>query len=461
MLIMAFLVVSSCGKSFLELEPQQSFGLDVSIVDFKTLNAATLGVYSNFQSENAYGWDFNVIGDLRSDNTYISSKNAGRFLVFDDYALTDQSGRPRNEWLEMYQNIVNASNIINKFADVELLSSEEEDGQDLLGQAHGLRALSYWNLVRLFAKPYSADGGASLGVPITNEGTTGTLVSPSRATVAEVYNQIISDLTMATSKISTTETGRFSKAAAHGLLAKVYLYQEDWSNAVTVANTAIGEAGYSLYGSGDEWLSSWGANAGSEDLFTLVNLPTDNLGVNSVGGIYDQNGYGDILATDDLYGIYSETDARRDVMSRGDRADGEVNAVFAEGKYPRGETGQDYLKIIRLADVYLVRAEAKARMGDEAGAIADLTAVASRVDPNYAETTATGDDLIAEILTERRKELAFEGDRIYDLTRTKSTWTKFRTFDDLTVSWDNDLVINPIPLDEMNVNPNMVQNSGY
>ena len=460
-LITLSIAVFSCGEDFLELEPQQSLSISSAVEDLNSLNAATLGLYSNYQDANIYGWDFPLIPDLRADNVFISSKNAGRFLGFDEYNLTDQSGRVQDEWLDNYEVIVNASNIINRVPDVEFNSSEQAEADSRLGEAYAIRALTYWNLVKMFGRPYTDDNGASLGVPFNNEGTDGNIVAPSRETVATVYNQVISDLQQAINLMSLEENGRISKEGAQAILAKVYLYQNDWSNAESLANQVIQSGKYTLYPDGDTWTASWGANFGTEDIFTLVNLPTDNLGVNSVGGIYDQDGYGDILGTEDLFNVYSETDVRRDIMIRGDRADGEKGTLFPEGKYPNGETGQDYIKIFRLADLYLIRAEARAELGNEEDARADLDAVAQRVDPNYTASTASGADLIDAIILERRKELAFEGDRVFDLMRRQMTWTKFRTFDEETISWDNPLLINPIPRAEIDTNPSMVQNSGY
>ncbi len=459
--ISCVLIICSCGSDFLEIEPQQSVSISIAVTDLNSLSAAVNGVYSNFQDANLYGWDMPLIADLRGDNAYISSKNAGRFVGFDDFDLTDQCGRCEAEWLDNYEVIVNASNIINRFPDIELLSTEEDEAASLLGQVHGLRALAYWNLTRTFAKAYSHDGGASLGVAINNAGTTGEFVSPARSTVAEVYEQVIADLTIAIDKTDTDEGGRISRAASQAILAKVFLYQEKWDQAELIASAIIDGGTHFLYADGATWLGSWGNNIGSEDLFVVVNTPTDNLGVNSIGGIIDQDGYGDVLATEDLYNSYSDSDVRKSIMIRGNRADGEVDALFPEGKYPNGETGDDYIKVIRLADVYLIRAEARARMGEEAGAIQDLTAVASRVNPDYTAVTLSGDALIEEILEERRRELAFEGDRAFDLSRTKKSWTKFRTFDNLDVDFNSDRLINPIPRAEMDVNPNMVQNNGY
>lgn len=461
-MLVGMLSLFSCGEDFLEIEPQQSLSISSAITDLNSLNAAVLGVYNNLVSdENTYRWDLLLVPDLRSDNVYISSKNAGRFLAFDEYRLIAQSGRPAGQWVEGYQTIVNASNVINNVASATILSSEEAEAENRVGEMYAVRALSYWNLVRNYARPYSADGGASAGVPFNNAGTNGEIITPARETVAAVYQQIISDLEAAIGLMTLEQNGRFSKAGAQALLAKVYIYMEEWTLAEQLATEVINSGRYALYTDADAWLNSWGANIGDEDIFTLINTPTDNGGVNSIGGIYDQDGYGDVLATEDLFNIYAATDIRRSVMNRGDRLDGEKDALFPEGKYPNGETGQDYYKIIRLADIYLIRAEARAELGNDAGARADLDAIAGRVDEGYVLSSASGQDLIDAIILERRKEFAFEGDRIYDLTRRQLSWTKYRTFEAFTVNWDNDQVYNPIPQIELDVNPNMIQNSGY
>jgi hypothetical protein len=452
---------TSCSEEFLEQEPEQSLSIDNAVEDIISLNAALNGIYSNLQDANIYGWDLPLIPDLRGDNAYISRQNAGRFIEFGDFTINEQNGRAAAEWTDMYEVVVNASNVINRVPETEFLASEQAEADQLHGEAYALRGLTYWNLLRMFAKPYSADGGASLGVPFNNEGTTGEIISPSRETVAAGYEQVISDLQSGINLMTENPDGRLGKAAAQTLLAKVYLYQENWNDAERLATEAINAEGYSLYQDSAAWFGSWGNNFGSEDMFALVNLPVDNLGVNSIGGIVDQNGYGDVLGTDDLYNAYSETDYRRSAMVFGDRIDGETGVWFFLPKYPSGELGEDYIKIVRLSDAYLIRAEARAELGNEEGARDDLNAVASARDAEYEDSTATGNDLILAILDERRKEFALEGDRVFDLMRRQLTWTNFGTFENRQISWDNDKLINPIPRVEIDVNPNITQNPGY
>jgi hypothetical protein len=452
----------SCSDEFLEQTPEQSLSIDDAVRDLTSLRAAVNGVYSNFQDANIYGWDLPLIPDLRGDNALISSNNAGRFLDFDQFALNDQNGRAEDEWVDMYEVIVNTSNIINRVPDGTFLSTEQEEVDQLLGEAYTQRALTYWNLVRLFATPYSANNGASPGVPFNNEGTTGNLATPPRESVATTYAQIISDLQAAIPLMTQNVNGRINKETAQAILAKVYLYQEEWQSAKDQADAVVNSGRYSIYQDSAAWFGSWGSNFGSEDIFALVNNEADNFGTNSIGGIIDQDGYGDALATEDLFEAYDDSDYRRSFMIRGNRVGGEDNVLFPEGKYPRGETGEDYIKIMRYSDVLLIRAEALAELGDEEGARADLDAVASTRIQDYSPSTATGDDLIEEILHQRRLEFAFEGDRVYDLMRRQRTWTTYSAFDTIQISWDDDQLINPIPRLELDNNPNITENNpGY
>ncbi|WP_116105282.1 RagB/SusD family nutrient uptake outer membrane protein [Lewinella sp. IMCC34191] len=458
---MGLFCFSACSDEFLEQTPQQSLSIDNAVEDLNSLNAAVNGLYSRMQGANIYGWDLPLIPDLRADNAYISSKNAGRFLGFDEYGLTDGNGRVASEWSSHYAVVVNASNIITRVPETTFLSSEQDEANQLLGEAYAIRGLNYWNLLRLFAPPYSSDGGASAGVPFNNEGTTGEIVTPARESVAAGYAQVTADLEAAIGLMTEDTDGRFSVNGARALLAKVKLYEEDWTEAEAMATSVIESGDYTLYASADEWFGSWGSVFGSEDIFALSFSPTDNSGTNSIGGIIDQDGYGDVLATEDLFEAYSETDYRRQFLIRGDRADGEKDALFPEGKYPEGETGEDYVKILRLSDIYLIRAEARAELDDESGAIADLTAVAAKRDAAFSGDDLSGDDLIDAILDERRKELAFEGDRVFDLMRRQRSWTKYRTFETEEVSWNNPQLINPIPRAELDNNPNITQNDDY
>src|SRR5699024_6467174 len=203
----------------------------------------------------------------------------------------------------------------------------------------------------------------------------------------------------------------------------------------------------------------------SESIFEIVNTFTDNSGSSSVAYYYNQDGYGDGLPSWNLYNIYSKTDVRRNFMKIGDRSGGRGEKdvpLVTKFKKMGGNFEQDVI-VIRLAEVYLNRAEARAHLGKHDEAISDLAKIADRSDPSVQiNSNLSGQDLVERILLERRKELAFEGHRLFDLTRNKKDFVKYYTGGDSTVvEYPNERTILPIPESELNKNDNLTQNPGY
>jgi hypothetical protein len=195
-----------------------------------------------------------------------------------------------------------------------------------------------------------------------------------------------------------------------------------------------------------------------------------NNGFDQIGFIYLQvgGGYGDVLATDDLYNQYSATDVRRGLIPRapaGYRSGqgGNINLCY---KYPNPANGadKDDIKIIRLSDVILIAAEAYYNTADEVNAKIKLNQVAIQRDPAFTGYVSTGAALLNDIINERRKELAFEGNRLWDLVRLQRSWTKVKNqspLSTISVTPANTQLIFAIPQGERDANPNVAQNPGY
>ena len=335
--------------------------------------------------------------------------------------------------------------------------------------------MAHFDLLRLFAAPYnSTTDGSHIGVPVLAKSGTSKedVVNPKRNSVKEGYTLIVEDLKkafglMATSPVgfSSSNKGHISHYAAKSLLSRVYLYMGDWVNAEIMATDVISSNKYTLltnanYVSGS---TNFRTQNNSETIFEILYNTTSNLSSNSLVAFLSQTGsYGDALATDDLYNIYSATDVRRGFMTKGSRSGGE-NPANLITKYNNITTYEEGVKVIRLSEVYLIRAEARAKqVNKDALATEDLDFVAKRADASKATTSASGAALQTLILEENRKEFAFEGHRLFDLTRNKLAFTKFRT-GGVTISIPNASLktVLPIPLAEMNANINMVQNEGY
>ncbi|MEN7549620.1 RagB/SusD family nutrient uptake outer membrane protein [Rapidithrix thailandica] len=458
------LLASSCGDSFLEIEPQQSADVNNAIVDLPSMEAALNGTYSAMQSNSYYGRSFTLIPDLMADNAFISSQNAGRYLNFDAFVVQQNSGYVSGLWNQIYEVIANTNLMIQAG---EKLTFEDEDNQEdanqLIGEAYTIRALAYFDLLRLFGQPYNftADAG-HMGVPvITTSG--GEIINPGRDSVKKGYEQVVSDFTKALSLLNKEKNnGKISINAAKGLLARVHLYMENWQSAADLATEVIESGKFSLV-SNEAFVESWATDFPAESIFEIVNTLVDNPSTNALSYFYHQKGYGDALATKELYQLYEAGDVRQKLIKVGEREDGEETAYLVY-KYPRGSSREDNIRVIGLPEVYLIRAEASAELGNEAQAQEDVQTLIQRALPSAPDVTATGDALKELIQTERRKELAFEGHRLFDLNRRKMDVNIIRTNEVIVAKYPNDRFILPIPLRELDANSNnegMVQNPGY
>jgi hypothetical protein len=469
---------SACKKEFLEIDPEQQTAVNMVVVDLPSTKAAVMGTYNLLQRAAYYGRSMVIFPEVLSDNLYISRRNSGRYTAYDQYTAAANDSRSAETWNILYRTIVNANIIISKGEELSVPETEAAEMKHLIGEAYTLRALAHFDLLRLYALPYNATTGAGhIGIPVVNKGGTSKedVISPKRNTVKEGYTQVVGDLQKAVTLLpatgpvgfSASNKGHIGHYAAKALLARVYLYMEDWTNAETAATDVITGNKYTLlsnanYVSGS---TNFRTQNNSETIFELVYNTTNNLGTDALVAFLLQGAsYGDGLATDDLYNIYAATDVRRGFMAKGKRSTtgGEDPAVIIN-KYNNITTYEEGVKVIRLSEVYLIRAEARAKQtGKDALAAADLDVIAKRADVSKPATVETGTALQALILLENRKEFAFEGHRLFDLTRNKQNFIKYRT-DGATIAVPNTSLrtILPIPLAETNSNPNMEQNEAY
>ena len=459
---------SSCKKDFLTKDPNNALALNGAIVSEADLNNALAGVYAGLRDVNLFGRTLPVIGDVRADNEYVSTSNSGRYTIFNNYkGLLSNNADALGLFTAAYQVITRANQVITN---TSVAASANVDNYK--GQAYALRGLMYFQLIRNFARPYSTTD--PLGVPVITE-FYGSNSSPAntfpRDSVAKAYRQIVSDLEKAYTLMPATRnpnsSGYMSKYAARALEAKVYLYMKDYSNAQNTALDVVNNGGYSLAPStglaaywGDPTLSTNKV----EVMFEVASDIANNLGTNQLGYIFDQKGYGDILATKSLYNLYNSTDVRKGLIIPGTRAG---NSVLVINKFPNtnSTTDKDDFPVVRYADLLLVLSEAYYNLNDPANALKYMNIVATQRDPSFTGKTSSGTQILEDILTERRKELAFEGDRFYDFWRlNRSIINKTQEenpYTSVTIDPTSPFYVLPIPQSELDLNKKMVQNPGY
>lgn len=455
-------ILVSCKKEFLDRSPYTQIPSGDAVNTVANMNSALTGTYAGLRSTNIYGRTLPVFGDLLADNVFVSVANSGRYLSESTYSVVVNDADVQGLWNDSYNDILRANNIINS-------SLNTDDVKQIKGEAYALRALNYFNLVKTFAKPYT-DDPASPGVPLVL--TYDPTLLPKRSTVSEVYTQILADLDQAYSLMSSYRgSAYFSKYAARALAAKVNLYKGDYQTAYTDANDVINNSGFTLVG--HDALPGYFASQNPHDagtkvetLFEVVSDAINNNSYDELAAIYSQGTaslttYGDLLTTASLYNSYNNTDARKSLIldTVRQKAGGE-NPAYVVNKYQiNTSTIYGVKKVIRLADVYLIAAEAAARLNNADGLV-KLNALMAQRDPSLVYTSS-GTQLINDIINERRKELAFEGDRFFDLNRLKLAIPRTSEYKTGAIAYGDTRRVLPIPQGEINVNPNVTQNAGY
>ena len=452
LVVMVLTTFSSCKKSFLELDPPANLTPEQALRTEADLLVALRGAYAGLRSTAMYGRSLMVIGDMMADNTYQSVLNTNRYTLFNNYTYNLTDGDVSGLWSTAYAIILRTNNIIN--ANVSGANVNQ-----IKGEARTIRALCYFNLVRYFARPFT-DNPAGLGVPIITVYNAD--LKPGRNTVAEVYAQIHADLNSAYNLMTTySNSSQFSKFAARALQARVFLTQNDKTNARTAALDVINNGGFTLISAanhGAYWANSVIRTDRVETIFEVSADAVANNAFDALSYIYSQAGnYGDMLCADDLYASFEAADVRRALYATGVR--GGLPSVFVN-KYPNFTGDHTDTKVLRLSEMYLIVAEAAASETEARTYINAITA-----QRGATAIASTGTALFNDIMNERRKELAFEGERYLDMQRFKLDINRGANYPAAAraVPYANFRRVFPIPQTEIDVNPTIKaqQNPGW
>lgn len=485
--ILSTFILTSCN-GFLDMQPTNSGNADGAVVTLGDAQVAMNGIMRSMTSSSYYGRNLFMYGDAKGGDLTIYSAGRGLDGLY-SFNHTPNSNSYSGFWSQGYYCIMQVNTLLHNIKKQEDGNSKE-DFSFVKGQALTLRALFYFDLVRLYGLPYNYNKSA-YGVPNVTELLT-IEAQPTRATVEENYRQILKDLSdgallLATKK--SKQNGYIGYYANIALQARVKLYMDDYSGALSAAKEVIESKAYALY-KPEEWVASWGKQFASESIFELgITTEESDLGTSSLGFYlmrYGQlkNAMGWFLASDYFLNRLGEdnTDVRWGIMDNDEYwSDNKIQRKGACYKYMGGTTLQGdgkatntavNIKIIRLSEVYLIAAEAalhSTEPGGGAGVAAGyLNEIRKRSPKLEAATVATvSDDMI---LNERSKELFGEGQRFFDLMRKNKTIEYNDDFQDVPVS-QREKTINrtygkivlPISQDEINANPALKnqQNAGY
>ena len=482
LIILALASFSSC-KKFLEEAPKSN----VTVANFyKTEGDAISAVNSIYAYLNSistgstagvYHSALWVTAGLASDEMLNNQLGAPQFDQLATFTHAPQNIALLEIWAMHYKTITIANIAINR---IPSISMSEPLKARLIGEAKFLRALMYFNLVRMYG-----------GIPLVLEENAA--LTPPPATVDAIYTQIILDLTDAATNLPLSYAagngrGRATQGAANAILAKVYLTTEDWANATASAKKVIDSNQYQLWEdfgdvfklssrNGKEAIFSVGfGDAGGAIIFWeagqfLVRLLPAKL---SEEGVINAQGWQ--IPTQNLYDAYNPDDRRRAVTFiteiNGSAGSSTIRPYIQ--KYwdrvaePTGNESSNDFPVIRYSDILLIYAEANNELGisNLAHEYINLVRKRARFDgTNYVNAVpdyiGLGKEPMREaILKERRMEFVAEGQRWFDLARTKTLEVKVPLAKPGVTPTAKHYKF-PIPQNELDLNPNLVQNDGY
>jgi len=431
-------MLSSCKRDFLEARPTDQVDSTLVLKSIENATAALNGIHRSmfmrYNNQGEFGFGTVMLNNEALGEDYVmTGQSNGWWISF--YRWIDHrnanSGNAEFPWRFFYRVIVNANKLIHGVDGITSNVNITPDKNSVKGQALAYRAWAYFNLVQLYGKRFDAStANTNLGVPLVL--TVSTEPHP-RATVAEVYNQINKDLDdaeiiLANAKSRSTDKSQINLSVVRGLQARVALTQQDWVRAAAkalAARTGFGLMsanqhleGYNNYDN-PEWM--WGSRQVDDQTehftayfayisynYNSTNIRTNPKRINNV--LYNT------MATNDVrrpLWVPSPT-VNNSVTPPGGSRSTHMNQKFKAKDFANSTGDMPYM---RVAEMFLIEAEALARNGQEGPSKTVFTTFMQNRVPGYVTSTATGQAYINEIMNSRRVELWGEGFRFLDLKR--------------------------------------------
>jgi len=441
-LLVGLILLESCSKK-IEINPTQSVPENLVFNSDANIKAALNGAYDLASDGFVLGGDMMLYSELLAagdEISWVGTYNQPREMY--RQAILTNNSYVASTWARSYRTINVCNNIL---ANISKVNAADQDR--IKGEALFLRGLIYFQMVELFAKPYSAGNvGSNLGLQLITVPTVDGQITDAnrvpRSSVQDTYTLILNDLNTAKPLLNEDLGVYASKYAAAAILSRVYLQMENFAKARDEANYVIQNSGAALATTYDKAFNN--SDPSSEDIFTLPVTAQD--GTNDMWLFWSTSDYGardgDVEIEDAHLDLYDLADARLALFWQSSR-------VTYSGKF---RNQYKNLSQIRLAEMYLTRAECNFRLGTNLGATpaADISTIRDR-----AGLGAVGVVTLPDIILERHLELAHEGQRLHDVKRLRLTISG--------VPYNSNKIVFPIPLREINAigASILVQNDGY
>lgn len=469
MLCLSWILIGSSCDSLLDTKSETLLPQD-KLQTEAGCEALLFGAYDLMQSTACFGRDMIAVPEVLADNSRLSPL-ASRYKGQADNRI----GYHLDIWTESYEIIA----LLNEVIEYAAKLPETPKSKAILGEAYALRGLSYFNLARVYGRePGHLTNDFNLCVPLIlkaffySGGDLGEDAYPFRATVDETWAQIEKDLTDGFNLLKGNDGNlmpkRMNSLAAQAILSRVYLYEGKWQACIDASNYVTENAPFELYGGTYSDIFA----KGEETLFYIYFTNSENLGsssLQSVNGMMasgtDSEGYdlgqgvgdADLCVAEELINLYDQkNDARFGIFKKA-KINGEK--VWWTQKFAgwQGAFGLDNIPVIRLSEVVLNQAEAEFELKKESEALTHINTLRSK--RGLEAVSMSGNDLLNEILLQRRLELAQEGHRFFDLKRRGQTITK--PAGRVEVPYNDFRVVARISETQMDANPNLENNPGY
>ncbi len=400
-----------------EVSPNDVSAAD-AIKDGASAEAALLGIYSAMQQKGYYGGQYPLIGEALTDNAVTGGYQVISLDELGNKAVTPANILVEDLWLSIYRVVTNCNGLLTALPDITDLTPTRK--KDIEGQARAIRALAHFDLLRYFGEHWNTS--STFGVPIVT--TVQTINDrPARATVAAVYKIVTDELLAAAALLDAkNEAPQYVNInTVNALLARVYLYQKDLTKADVYASKVINSTTYRLLDAAD-YSTIFSSRRSSESIFELAFDVQNKSAYNALTYVRDGAARPEVnfIASAGLNTFFKTriNDVRLGMLNFDSTAnDATIHPNGRTQKYRGEDTRDNPAYIVRLAEMYLIRAEVKGRVAG----LADINALRAKrkVFLLTPAMVVTDDAFRTAILEERRAEFNFEGQRYFDLARLR------------------------------------------
>lgn len=454
-ILLVILVNISC-EDYVEIDtPQHKIVSETVFAEDETASSTMQGIYNElFNADFSGGWNYSVsvLAGLSSDLLEPTNPNNVSYTEFSENEIATDNTSNFNLWSSAFNIIYMTNALLEGLSNSEGVS--EEVSIRLEGEARFVRAFTYFYLVNLYG---------DVPLILSTDYEQNSLVS--RNNSDEVYELIIDDLeasiVLLDGNTELEDRTRINKFVATAMLSRVYLYLEHWEKAEILSSQVISETSkYELLENLDEIFLP----ESNEAIWQISPIGRGNILTNTnEGSVYIGTSRSSIKLSDEFVSSLSSEDKRLTHWV-GFYTDDNRTFHFPYKYKDRSSISNitEYSMVLRLAEQFLIRAEARTRTGNLSGAIGDLDKIRSRANLGAISEANPGigqENLLELIQEERKRELFSEwGHRWLDLKRTNKA---SEVLGPITNTWEDTDVLYPIPEEDRMKNPNLTQNDGY